>query len=254
MDTSGLVTLRYVVSSALNRIGLDVKFTEKLMQIAIEGFTEMNMFITKTFKVSTIDVNPNTNLAQLPSDYIDFLRIAITINGKLYTLTRNEQLILPRTDDCGSETNLNPRVQNTDLYNSQEDIVDVEADVLLSLIAHHYGTSGGANCAYYRIDEERRLIVFQGRVPNNQFILEYISSGVSVDTETLIPRECVPALRDYVIWQSIENDTRVPMNEKERKKAQYEKSIDYLVAFQNSFSVETYRDIIYETSRQTPKR
>lgn len=114
--------------------------------------------------------------------------------------------------------------------------------------------SGGVDDAYYRFDREMGTIVFTGSVTRSQIVLEYISSGVKAIGSTMIPIECEPALRTYVLWQRIEYDTRTPLSEKQRRKNDHEEEIEALRSFQSIFTREEYKRMLAKTYRQTPKR
>jgi hypothetical protein len=117
-----------------------------------------------------------------------------------------------------------------------------------------FGLPGGVDEAYYRIDMERRMIIFSGTVPRSEIVLEYISTGLKIEGGSLIPRECVAPLRNYILWQLEENDSRIAYNEKERRKREYEESIEALRSFQNSFTADEYRRMVWGTTGQSIKR
>jgi hypothetical protein len=117
-----------------------------------------------------------------------------------------------------------------------------------------YGMPGGVDDAYFRIDRENRKIVFSGSVPRSEIVLEYISTGVKTEDGSLIPREAIPALRTYVLWQMIEHDTRIALNEKERRKRNHEEEVEALRSFQSIFTADQYKRMLWSSSRQTAKR
>jgi len=119
-----------------------------------------------------------------------------------------------------------------------------------------YGLPGGIDRAYFRFDLEStpRRIVFSGSTPRSEIVLEYISSGMKSDGTTVIPREIVAPLRNYILWHKDENNPRVAYNEKERLKRAYTESIEALRFFENSFTKDEYMRMLYSTYRQSPKR
>jgi hypothetical protein len=252
--TAGLVTIRYVVMSVLNRLqDYSLKHYKRLCQIAIEGFTEdMSMFHLGTGSEVVYLHMSTAKTVNLPADYIDYVKIGIPINGKLRVITRHDSILLPRVfDDTGLP------VGNTD--------GDTDAGISNCIffsdhfrngafIGGLYGLPGGIDTAYYRIDRENRQIVFSGTTPRSEIVLEYISTGLKPDGSSLIPREVVAPLRNYVLWQMEENDPRVAYNEKERRKREYEESVQALRSFSLTFTADEYRHMVYGTSRQTPKR
>jgi len=247
----GLVTIRYIVMSILNRMNdYTMRNYMRLAQIAIEGYGELSLWHLNTLEVVYLRMN-EAKAVSLPADYVDFLKIGIPINGKLKVLTQHNQILLPRTFEDGEP------VGNIDAPST----VDAASLVYFSdhfrggqYVGGLFGMPGGIDDAYFRVDRESRLIVFSGSVPRSEIVLEYISTGVKVDGGSLIPREAVPALRTYVLWQMIENDPRVAANAKERAKRNHEEEVEALRSFQSIITPEVYKRMLFSTYRQTPKR
>jgi hypothetical protein len=255
--TAGLVTIRYIVASTLNRLGdYNMKQYKRMSQICIECFSEeLSMFhIGNTIEVVYLHMSL-AKTVNLPSDYIDYRKIGYPINGKLRVITRNDNILLPRTfDDTGIA------VGNTDDGVSDDTIISSDV-VFFSdhvrngiFVGGLYGLPGGVDEAYYRIDMERRQIVFSGITPRSEIVLEYIGTGLKPEGGSLIPRECIAPLRNYILWQMVENDPRIAYNEKERRMREYDKSIEALRSFKNAFTAEEYTRMLFSTYRQSPKR
>ena len=249
--TPGLVTIRYIVMSILNRMNdYTMRNYKRLIQISIEGYGELALWHLNTLDVVYLRMN-EAKTVQLPADYIDFLKIGVPINGKLRVLTQHNQILLPRTFEDGEP------VGNAD----GNDTVDAASLVYFSdhfrggqYVGGLFGMPGGVDDAYFRIDREQRLIVFSGSVPRSEIVLEYISTGLKVEGGSLIPREAVPALRTYVQWQMIENDPRVSLSAKERAETNHDKEVAALRSFQSIITPEAYRRMLFSTYRQTAKR
>lgn len=252
--SSGLVTPRYIVMSVLNRLNTyDFKSYKRLMQICLEGFSELNLFhISAGLEV----IYSHMSLAKtvsLPADYINWNRVGFPINGKLRVITNRDNILLPRIYDDTSAV-----VGNADEGN---EIGSISNGIYFSPHFHNgryigalYGLPGGIDQAYFRIDIENRQIVFSGSTPRSEIVLEYTSSGLKTDGSSLIPREAVPALRTYILWAKDENDPRIAYNAKERLKRVHEEEVEALRSFTNSFTAEEYLRMYYSTVHQAPKR
>lgn len=264
--TAGLVTLRYVVMSFLNRIkDYTMRDYKYYMQLAIEGFTELSLWHLDSLEVVYLTMN-DAKVVNLPPDFVDYTKIGIPINGKLRVLTRHDNILLPRTfygsvvgGEFLADDNYGDAVGNADDVQTAE--MDQASLVFFSdhfrgsqFVGGLFGLSGGIDQAYYRLDMEKRIIAFSGSVPRSQIVLEYISSGVKTDGSTLVPREAVPALRTYIAWWDAENDKKVSEAVKERKKRLHEEEIAALVSFQTIFTIDEYKRMLWQTSRQTAKR
>jgi len=261
--TAGVVTIRYVVMSVLNRLGdYTMKNYKRLIQIAIEGFTELSLWHLSNIEVVYLHMSA-AKTVDLPADFVDYNKIGFPINGKLSVITRHDQILLPRVFD---DTQV--PVGNTTEGSDEEGISNCLffSDHFRNgmFVGGLFGLPGGIDQAYYRIDRENRQIVFSGSTPRSEIVLEYISSGVKTDGSTLIPREAVPALRAYVLYYMVENDLtgmitgraqiKTAFAEIERRKREYEEQVCALRSFQNSFTIDEYKRMVFGTARQSPKR
>lgn len=248
--TQGTTTVNYVVMSVLNRLrDYSMRHYSFLEQLCIECYTDLNIWHLNNIEVVYLRMS-DAKAVDLPADFIDWTKIGIPINGKLRVLTNHKQILLPREFADGEE------VGNTDSNLSS-------ANQAVSFIGHFrggqfvgglYGFPGAIDDGYYRIDREERTIVFSGSLPRAEIVLEYISSGVLLAGGTVIPREAVPALRAYLLWQIIENDPKVSATEKERKKMQYEGEVEALRFFQSMFTKDEYVRHVQKYTRQSIKR
>jgi hypothetical protein len=252
--TTAMVTIRYVVASTLNRLGdYTLKSYKRMAQICIECFSEeLSLFhIGNSLEVVYLHMSTAKTVA-LPADFVDYTKIGVPVNGKLRVLTKHDNLLLPRTfDDTGDP------VGNTD----SGDTAGISNALFFTdhfrngvFVGGLFGLPGGVDEAYYRIDMERRMIIFSGTVPRSEIVLEYISTGLKIEGGSLIPRECVAPLRNYILWQLEENDIRIAYNEKERRKREYEESIEALRSFQNAFTKDEYLRMVWGSTSQAPKR
>ncbi len=252
--TAALTTIRYVVMSVLNRLeDYTLKRYKRLVQIAIEGFTEEFALYYMNVGSEVVYLHMSTaKTVDLPEDYIDYVRIGFPINGKLRVITKHDNILLPREFEDTHEA-----VGNTDADTTE----GLSNAIFFSdhfrngqFIGGLYGLPGGIDDAYYRIDRENRQIVFSGSTPRSEIVLEYISSGLKPDGSSLIPKQVVSPLRNYILWHMIENDPRVAANEKERRKREYTESVAQLTFFENAPTKDEILRMFYSGYRQSPKR
>lgn len=252
--TPGLVTVRYVIMSVLNRLNdYTLKQYKRLAQICVEGFSEEFALYHVGLSSEVVYLRMSAaKTVSLPADYVDYVRIGYPVNGKLRVITKHDSLLLPRNFDDTGEA-----VGNTD----SDETEGISNAIFFSehfrngvFIGALYGLPGGLDDAYYRIDLEQRQIIFSGTTPRSEIVLEYIGTGLKPDGSSLIPREVVAPLRNYVLWHLVENDPRIAYNERERRKREYEESIEQLRWMTNSFSKDEYLRMVYSTARQSPQR
>ena len=248
--TLGTTTINYVVMSILNRLkDYSMRHYSFLEQIIIEGYTELNLWHLDNIEVVYLRMS-EAKTVDVPADFVDWLKIGIPLHGKLRVLTNNKGILFPRTFQDGAE------VGNTDdVYGGiSENIYFTDHYRDGQFVGGLYGMPGAADQAFYRFDREKRTIIFSGSIPRAEIVLEYISSGVKLQGTTVIPREAVPALRAYGLWQLVENDPKVGATQKERKKEQYEEQLHALDYFQSAFTADEYKRHVYKHSKQSTKR
>jgi len=245
------LTLNQVVKSFMNEKneqGL-VNF-ERYLQMAIEGYSDIQIFNINSVEVAYLSVDPDTKIAKLPADYIAMSKIAVNVCGQLVTLTVNNDItpLRPETicsapiEDC---TDCLSQI-NSGYYFSP---FWYQGQYITTL----YSVGGGFNFCYYKIDVANGRILFNGNVPHDEVILEYISSGVTAGG-TPIPRQAAQSLKAYLHWRSCEYDNRVPMNEKVRKEQLYNIELNALRRLEYSFTMSEFLDTFWSCTGQGIKR
>jgi hypothetical protein len=248
--TLGTTTINYVVMSVLNRLkDYSMRHYSFLEQICIEGYGDLNLWHLDNIEVVYLRMS-EAKTVDVPADFVDWLKIGIPLHGKLRVLTNNDSILFPRTFADGAP------VGNTDDSPGgiPESIYFTDHYRDGQYVGGLYGMPGAADQAFYRFDREKRTIIFSGSIPRAEIVLEYISTGIRLQGTTIIPREAVPALRAYLLWQIIEDDPKVGATQKERKKEQYEEQVHALDFFQSAFTADEYRRHVYKHSRQSTKR
>lgn len=249
------ITLHQLVLSVINAKGeKDLTNYEYYMQFAIEGLSEeIFPYRAPSIEVAYLTLS-SAKIAELPNDYMYYTKIAAKIGTRYITLTLNKNMPPNRTyaqsDLC--ETDTETVVDTTSSEAGLVPFVPHMADG--TYVESLYGVGGGVNSAYYNVNEKERTISIQGVIPANEILLEYVSTGVQANGATTIGRFVIPALRAYVIWKSIDNDVRIPANEKMRKERQYIEEMELLTNKQNTFTAVELLDAMYSTYAQTVKR
>ena len=107
--------------------------------------------------------------------------------------------------------------------------------------------------AYYKIDEPNQRIIFNGNVPTDEVILEYVSSGVMAGGSP-IPRKAVPAIKAYLHWKTNVYNTNLAISERQYMEQLYNTELNALRRLENSFTMDQFLDSFYSTLSQSIKR
>lgn len=252
----GLVTLRYCVMNTLNELGdYSMTWYNKYLQLAIDAFRTLNMKHIQSVKIVYLPVDADMKYVTLPTDYLDYVKVAIPQNGQVWTLTKNDSLLLPRDMECGEPVLNTSRGEGvtldstswggyyfTDHFHNGRWVNDL------------YAIGGGFNTAYFRVDEERGVIQLNGTIPNSEIILEYISSGIDLCGDTFVPVKALDTIKAYIHWKRLEYDPRVALSDKDRKERLYYAEARKLDANESVPTLSEYLDTMYATTKQTPHR
>lgn len=246
-------TIRYVIMSTLNRLGqYSMHNYRRMAQMAIECVKEeIRMYHAASIEVYKTKVG-DAGIVTLPPDAEDWIKVGFEINGQIFNLAVNDNMVLNRATKCGED--LRKVIQGglrvfspVDGY-YYGDYFNNDGGYVTAM----YGLGGGWTSVVYRYDRTMRRFQFDGPVIGREIYIEYKSTGIKQGT--ILEPELIAPIRNFIIWQMIENDQRVPMNEKERKKEQYENSIEKLRDFRSKFTMREFLDTKYRTLTQSIKR
>lgn len=249
-------TLHTVVSGVLlrlNKTDENQELGEKLLQYCIDGLREINIhFIPTNINVAYLTVS-DLRTVSFPNGYVDYTKIGIEVGGRIWTLTLNENILLPRGEKCGQD--IRKVVAGGGVYSDSTDVY-YYADHIRNgnFVGGAYGVTGGFNKAYYRIDKQNRRIVFSSGIKSgSQIVLEYLSDGINLTGETFIPAQYINPLRLYCLWQLIEY-TDAPNNIKRERERQFWQAVSMLETLETALTGDEWMDAAYSTYKQTPKR
>lgn len=188
--------LAYVVQSALNQMFGKAEDVSWFEQIAIQWFTEEARGVTALpcLKVKKLQVSASKQVL-MPDDLMRYTKIAIDYGGKLWTLTLDENITLPPHFDCN----------NTTASEAENQAGGVWFQPYLWDGAYNGGVfalGGGFNQAYYRYDPSSRTLSFLDNLVGREIIIEYLSNGRDVNSQSLIPEYYHAPLRWWLCYMA----------------------------------------------------
>jgi len=254
--TPGVVSLQYVVASVLNELG-DYTQTnyKRVLQMAVHGFSNLNMHALRSYDVVYLDVDSTTGQALLPPDFVDFCKVGCIIGGKLYVLTINREVAINRQIENGVLVN--------EAYNQTDEITSDPILFLPHLLGGSYNdtlyglayTSGYSTAIpMFNIDYENKIIQLSSSISTTKLVVEYVTTGVSLSGNTYIPRQAVDALTEYLHWRIRKNDSKYSRGEVMDAKQDFVEAEATLRTFESLPGYQEVMDAFYSTSKQTIKR
>jgi len=255
---SGYTNIAEIVYDYINETGnYTMKDFMRLSQIVIRGITKLNIRNLHRVEVADLEVNTELYTTDLPDDYIDWVRLGLDYDGRLYPISHNPNLILPRGEDCGVEdrdvANINTNVITTSTTSPVLYLPFYTSGTYTPAI---YGLSGGWADMFFRIDDEYRRIILEGEMPvgHVNIRLEYISSGVSLTTQTVIPLQAKEVLIAWLRWRTSIDDPGTPFNKVLEFKNLYGTELAELDSIEYKLTLDQLRDAGYRSQKQGMKR
>ena len=182
MDTNALVSLDYVIKSYLNRKGRSsASDYDRYKQILIEGFTDLNLFHTEYYSEYIGTVN-SVNQLTLPVDFIDWLMVAVEIEGEYWPLDYNSSIVSEPSNTA-----------SVPVFTNHLNVPPI--------IGNGYTRLRRNKMGQFKVNKQKRVITFVGDFQNYSIYVHYVSSGVPLSGTVYVPRELVTVLRNYLDWQ-----------------------------------------------------
>lgn len=254
-NISAVVSLQHVVANFLNeRNEYSQENYKRYLQMAVFGFSNLNMSSLRSYDVVYLTPD-NKGQCRLPDDFVDYTKVGCNLNGKLYILSMNNEIVINR------------ETENGDIVNESYNVPDISFDSLIAFIPHTYNNvyvdnlyGSSYNSGYssvvpmFNIDYTNKVIQLSSSIPTTKLIVEYVSTGVSLNGNTYIPRYAENAMIEYLHWRSRKNDSKYSRGEVIDAKMDYIEAVNMLETFESLCTYQEVMDVFYQTSKQTIKR
>lgn len=234
--TSGIVDLNYVVSQVMvMKDNFDEKQRRRLLQLAINGLTEFNIFHLGGIERKWLKVNRTLRTVPLPDDMMKFISVGIPLEGRYWEFTENRSHIMPSGDEELSEERQ-----------------ELQANGLVQYSG--FATPGGQNDLQYIYDKKNRRLGLITSMDLEEVLVYYKSTGVQMNGQTYISRNVARALIAYVEYYDVRRDKRTSEVEKERLYREMNGKIFDMRSIENRFTIEQFKDAVRSGLGQTIKR
>jgi len=242
--SSGICDIEYCTQNALFEGGYDMEEHDKIMHFIIKGLKDINIFHAVNKKVTRLEVN-EINCINLPEDYVDYLKIGITYtNGLFWTFTKNEAISIYKDFECGEQT----QASTSELPDMWCDGIDSDKKITVL-----FNYTGGNNNQYFRIDKEYNRIHLKNNAIGSEVELEYITTGINTNGDTIIPIMYNDSLVSFALWQMKLRQPKNTPNEIEMSRQEWIRNFSKLTKTLNGFTRTEFLDMIYKHWKQTLK-
>lgn len=210
--------------------GVDEDQFHRYHVILADGLRDLAIHHLPIAKVATLSVDSDDLTADFPSDYIDYIFIAIEKEGRWWIFTRDDSMVDKTISGISGTT--------------------------LGTLAYVYGPGsvGGNNTKWFQVDYENERFLFNGVTTSDTVILKYQSTGVesvsySSTTDIEVPIYAEDALEWYLEWRLSEKN-KESLSERQWKKRQYDDAVLMIRNIHDS-TISEIRDAWLGSSNQT---
>lgn len=262
-----IYSLDYVVRSCLADIDEpdSSPLYTKFLKWANDGYRRLNLagLMPITMKSVVLDVDSATNTAELPNDYLYYLKIGLCIEGRIVNfdladslcLSPNEMNACPCSDE-EIEQGINNILATGDNWTGASWYFPYYQHYHNGqFVAGFYGNGAGFYHGGYKINKTTNRIQFDSFVRAPRITLEYVSSGVNSTGDAIIEQTAIPALMAYVHKQRCAfSKDRNEMMKYGMYSNIFTKEARGLNTRQNALTTAEWYQLFRKFTYQTPKR
>lgn len=207
----------YTLTNIINELliesgeGQSNKFA-RYYQLGVAGLRKFNMNTNGVPKPVVLDINDD-DTADLPLDYLQYIRIGLCLNGEIVCLGRNDALCINKIyDNCNNS--IPHQVQQ---FNYPNGYLSGRPNYRNGEFQGGMFGIGADNnsLGYYRINKETNQIVFsQLTCRRESMIMEYIADIDSIDGDFEVHPFCIEALKDWIFWKLKQRSSK-PLGEQQ---------------------------------------
>jgi hypothetical protein len=235
--TNAIVTLQSVVDGMIFKQWFTKDYEPLLMAHIIDAYTQLNLIaIEEEGNVIEKNEMDSNDIIYLSDDVIRVNKVCIPLNGKLWPLTIEDDIVPTTSEENGAEI-------LDDDWGEGVDVIDRGVNG-----SEH----GGSNAyGYYTVDYLKRRIICRN-VTRSEVLLDYDTSGIKIKETTYIPAFAKKALEygvrlDIELGQVSPNSNNVLIYQD-----QFERQKD--ICRSKSFNMTEFMDLVYSSFTPGIKR
>ena len=262
---------------------LDERRYAVLLKHAINGFRKLNLhsLIENTVRTERLELNPFTNTANLPNDFIDWFKVGAIYRFNCGLDEQGNDIWRERIVNL--DYNPNIRGVGSELRVCECNDVNINQAFVGSGEAAGYRNNDPAQTGWYGwlyyaprvnngqytaglygvgqnvyrgsfvVDLPNQLLRFSSCITHHvkEILLEYRATGLSADGNAIIPQDSIPSLIAYVKWKDAED--KKDMTWARYFMAEFNSEAMALNMRNNAISEHDWYTLMRETLVQTPK-
>lgn len=256
-DLPAGVTLATVIAKVMNRTkNYSLDSYRFHLENAIDGLRQNRIYNANNVEVMYAVPN-QAGIIELPSYAITWVKVGIAIQGQLFNIAVNNNMLLNRATTCGDDIR-QVFAGGLGAYAPFDGYFFAPHFVGDSLVTGLFGLGGGWLSPCFRYDKQTKRLQFDGPILTNQvdneIVIEFTSTGIKEGT--IIEPELIEPLIRWCRWLDAESDVSSHVNNAlaERRKSQYDESVREMRKYRNKFTVSEFLDTMYKKYKALPYR
>lgn len=236
-------TLDNITRSALADRGYSMHWYLQFLTYGVDILRQLNMDVLQNIKSVRLPVN-NYKAATLPVDYVDYIRVGNETGQYInpFGEKRDSFNRLPKFDANGQKISYGDiEAQNGILPNNWEgfwytNYINDKGEHLGRIFNNFNGFRDS-----FAIIRERSEIQLDTSYTGKEIVMDYISTGMTVDASNNIHPYAVDAIKAYMFWKMKEHGRHYNIAERRDAKEEYGNQLRILRARMNNIDVNDIR-------------
>lgn len=248
-------SLDNITRSVLLQKGLPLHWYVQFLKYAADGFRELCYDSMRAINTVMLQIDERDWAANLPCDYIDWIKVGVPQGQFVQPLVQRPTInrLTKYTTQGQPTTYGDPNTVNMDFpfwpgYWMFQNIDDLGENI---------GRLFGYNTAFtnnsFKVIPERGQIQFCETLGCNVIVLEYISSGMTMDNATKIDPLCQACVEAYMDWKYKQHSKRFSQGETEAAFQHYKIELRRFRARKDDLTPWDIRQAVYRTYMAAPK-
>lgn len=236
-------TLDNITRNALADRGYTMHWYLQFLTYAIDALRQLNMDVLQNVKSVRLPVN-SYKAAALPVDYVDYIRVGNEVGQYInpFGEKRDSFNRLNKFDSQGNKASYGDiEAQNGILPNNWEgfwytNYINDKGEHLGRIFNNFNGFRDS-----FAIIRERSEIQLDTSYTGKEIVMDYISTGLTVDASNNIHPYAIDAIKAYIFWKMKEHGRQYGSGERAYAKDEYYNQLRVLRARMNNIDINDIR-------------
>lgn len=224
-ETTALIELKKVVDRFIFKYKLPDDDFVSYLDHAGDCVRALNTEAINSYNEVTVSVDA-LGVLTMPNDMLTLIGVALSYKGELWYFTEKQFMIIKTDADDQMPSDYDSTWQT-------------------------YGTTGGQNQYYFRVDWKGRKIHIDG-AEGEDVQLQYVSSGLDLDAPTTVPTITIKVIDAYLRWAQGEIEGK-SINEQNKRERKYENEVR-LLKVKGLPSFRDVKDYFWSMTTQAAQR